>query len=133
MELLGKDTTKLLLNVYLNPGNQGTQCNFGTRGTPTVIDLAFDAADDYHSYAIEWEPHEVRWLVDDHLVHARGVWEPTPVPNLPMDVYCSIWPPKSVELFGQLRDSDLPVSSEVRGIEVFEWQPNHEGTKQQHV
>jgi beta-glucanase (GH16 family) len=121
MEILGRDTTKVLVNVYFNPGDPGTKCNFGNRGTPVMIDLTFDAAEDYHRYAIEWEPHEVRWFVDDNLIHVRGLWEPTPVPNLPMGLYCSIWPPNSGELAGELRASDLPVSSDVRRIELWEW------------
>ena len=26
-------------------------------------------ADDFHVYAVEWEPNEIRWYVDDHLYH----------------------------------------------------------------
>lgn len=121
IELLGADTTKLLTNVYFNPGDPGAACNFGNRGTPVVIELGFDAADDDHEYAIEWEPHEMRWLVDDRLVHVRATWEPTPVPNLPMQLHCSIWPPRSVELAGGLNTAALPVSSEIRRIEIEEW------------
>lgn len=133
VELLGSDTTKLLINVYFNPGDPGTACNFGNRGTPVVIDLTFDAAEDFHRYAIEWEPHEVRWLVDDQLVHVRGCWEPTPIPHLPMELFCSIWPPRSAELAGVLNVSDLPVSSEVRRVELFEWLPGSEAVKQRAV
>jgi beta-glucanase (GH16 family) len=121
IELLGCDTTKVLLNVYFNPGDDGTKLNFGTRGTPVVLDLPFDAAEAHHRYAVEWEPHEVRWFVDDQLIHVRAAWEPTPVPSLPMCVYCSIWPPRSPELAGVLQASDLPVSSDVSGIELCEW------------
>jgi GR25 family glycosyltransferase involved in LPS biosynthesis len=121
IELLGRDTRKVLLNVYFNPGDPGTRCNYGARGTPVVLDLGFDAAEDYHRYAIEWEPHEIRWFVDDHLVHARGVWEPTPVPDLPMGLHCSIWPPNSQELAGELRRADLPVSSDLLRVDVRDW------------
>jgi GR25 family glycosyltransferase involved in LPS biosynthesis len=121
VEILGCDTTKLLTNVYFNPGDDGTNCNYGNRGTPIMIDLTFDAAEDYHRYAIEWEPQELRWFVDDELIYVRSVWEPTPIPNLPMGVYCSTWPPKSTELAGELRDCDLPVCSYVRSIGVSTW------------
>ena len=127
LELLGRDTTKVLANVYFNPGDAGTNCNYGNRGTPVMIDLTFDAAADYHRYAIEWEPHELRWYVDDELVHVRSTWEPTPVPNLPMGVYCSTWPPKSTELAGELRDSDLPICSQVKGIDISVWAATTQG------
>ncbi len=121
LELLGRDTSKVLLNVYFNPGDPGTACNFGARGAPVTVDLPFDAADDFHEYAIEWEPHEIRWFVDDRLIHARGDWEPTPIPNLPMNLFCSIWPPCSAELAGDLNASSLPVSSDLRRIRRWDW------------
>lgn len=128
VELLGRDTTKILTNVYFNPGDVGSNCNYGNRGTPIMIDLTFDAAEDYHRYAIEWEHHELRWFVDDELVHVRSTWEPTPVPNLPMGVYCSIWPPRSTELAGELKDSDLAICSQVKGIYVSVWAATPEVT-----
>jgi GR25 family glycosyltransferase involved in LPS biosynthesis len=118
LEFLGRDTTRILVNVYFNPGEAGTDSNYGNRGTPVMIDLGFDAAEDFHRYAIEWEPHEIRWFVDNELVHVRAAWEPTPVPNLPMQLHCSIWPPRSKELAGEIRDDDLPVSSQVKSIIV---------------
>ncbi|ORA62790.1 hypothetical protein BST23_19835 [Mycolicibacterium elephantis] len=44
IEFLGKDTTKMLVNVYYNPGPHGTRLEYGYRGTPTQVDLGFDAA-----------------------------------------------------------------------------------------
>lgn len=118
LEFLGRDTTRILVNVYFNPGEAGTGSNYGNRGTPVMIDLGFDAAQDFHRYAIEWEPHEIRWFVDNELVHVRAAWEPTPVPNLPMQLHCSIWPPRSTELAGEIHDVELPVSSQVKSIIV---------------
>jgi len=86
-----------------------------------MIDLTFDAAEDYHRYAIEWEPHEMRWYIDEELVHVRSTWEPTPVPNLPMGVYCSAWPPRSTELAGEFRDGDLPICSHIKLIGISTW------------
>jgi GR25 family glycosyltransferase involved in LPS biosynthesis len=126
LEFLGRDTTRILGNVYFNPGEAGTDSNYGNRGTPIMIDLGFDAAEDFHRYAIEWEPNEIRWFVDNQLVHVRAVWEPTPVPNLPMQLHCSIWPPRSTELAGEIHDVELPVSSQVKSIIVSAWTENLE-------
>lgn len=121
IEFVGSDTKKLLVNVYFNPGTPGARCNYGNRGTPFLIDLGFDAADDFHRYTVEWEPHEIRWFVDDDLIHVRATWEPTPVPNLPMHVFVSIWPPRSSELAGILSDSELPTSSDIKNVTAGEW------------
>lgn len=121
VEFLGKDTTRLLTNVYFNPGDPGMKLNHGNRGTPIMINLGFDAADDFHRYAIEWEPHEIRWFVDNKLVHVRSAWEPTPIPNLPMRLYCSLWAPRSEDLAGEVRNADVPVCTDVRRITICVW------------
>ena len=118
IELLGKDTTKLLLNVYYNPGGEGARFEYGYRGTPVLIDLGFDASEDSHRYRVEWSPVAIRWFVDDRLVHERFNWDPTPIPHLPMQFYVNLWPSRSAELAGRLLDRKLPVSSAIRAIHL---------------
>ncbi len=120
-EFLGQNTTKMLTNVYFNPGDPGSKLHFGYRGTPVVLDLNFDAAHDFHRYAIEWSPHEVRWFVDERLVHVRGYWEPTPVPNLPMHLMLNVWPSRSDELVGTLCGEKLPIDCDVKSVEISSW------------
>lgn len=124
IEFLGKDTTRVLLNVYFNPGSDGSGWNFGVRGTPVLIDLGFDAADDFHTYSIEWEPHEIRWLVDGNLVHARASWQPSPITNQPMKVFVNLWPPKSEELAGIFNDQSLPITAHILSISIDSWTHN---------
>jgi GR25 family glycosyltransferase involved in LPS biosynthesis len=118
MELLGKDTTKLLLNVYYNPGSEGATFEYGYRGTPVLIDLGFDASKDFHHYRIEWFSSVIRWFVDDQLVHERFNWEPTPIPHLPMQFHVNLWPSRSVQLAGRLSDEILPAVSAIRTIRL---------------
>ena len=118
-EFLGRDTTKVLLNVYYNP--IGTNYNYGNRGTPTVIDLGFDASESYHHYAIEWEPHEIRWYVDNVLIHTRASWNPTPIPDCSMRFFCNLWPSQSEELVGYLDIESLPIYSTFKKIKLNNW------------
>jgi GR25 family glycosyltransferase involved in LPS biosynthesis len=118
IELLGSDPSKMLTNVYFNPGDEGTAIGYGYRGTPHIVDLGFDASADFHTYAIEWGPDCIRWLVDNRIVHERPSWDPTPIPHLPMQLYANLWSPRSIELAGQLRDGSLPASSTFRRISV---------------
>jgi len=120
-EILGKDTTKALVNVYFNPGNDGSGWNFGNRGTPALIDLGFDAAVDFHKYTIEWEPHEIRWLIDDELIHVRTSWQPTPIPDQPMNCFVNLWPSRSEELAGIFNDDTLPVHANIKSISTYSW------------
>lgn len=118
IELLGRDTTKILVNVYYNPGDEGAKLEFGYRGTPTFIDLGFDAADDFHLYEIEWRRDVIRWLVDGELIHERIEWNPTPIPDLPLQFNVNLWHSRSRELAGSLNVGDLPASAVVKRIYV---------------
>ena len=118
MEFLGKDTKKLLVNVYYNPGAEGAKLDYGFRGAPALVNLGFDASEDFHRYAIEWFGAAIRWLVDGRVVHERANWEPTPIPHLPMQFYINLWASRSRELTGRLLDDKLPAHSEIRSIEL---------------
>ena len=100
IEIIGNDPSRILVNVYFNPGDEGTELNYGYRGSPCSIELGFDASAEFHRYAIEWLPDRIRWFVDDVLVHERGSWDPTPIPHLPMTLHANLWSPRSVELAG---------------------------------
>ncbi|NTH42739.1 family 16 glycosylhydrolase [Agrobacterium rhizogenes] len=118
IEIAGNMPTRLLVNVFYNPGGDGDQFDYGYRGSPSYIELGFDASKGEHRYAIEWTPSEIRWLVDDLLVHRRVLWNPTPIPHLPMKLHFNAWPPRSSDLAGRLKTRRLPAMAHVRSIRV---------------
>ena len=122
-EFLGNDTSKMLLNVFYNPGQESDLYNYGLRGTPVVIDLGFDAALEFHRYAIEWEPEEIRWFVDDKLVHVRKAGVPTPIPQLPMRFHVNTWPVCSEELAGKFSPTQASMGSELKSVTISQWVP----------
>ncbi|MEL7834993.1 family 16 glycosylhydrolase [Fodinibius sp. Rm-B-1B1-1] len=124
IEFLGKYPQKLLLNVFYNPGDEGARFDYGYRGTPILVNLGFDVTNDFHSYAIEWEPDELRWFVDDQLIHRRVNWNPTPIPHLPMKFHVNHWPSKSRELAGKLSNKSLPSSTLLKSVELATSQMN---------
>ncbi len=69
IEFIGKDTCKMLVNVFYNPGIEGSRMEYGYRGTPTLVDLGFDASEDFHEYEIDWSETSIRWRVDGRLVY----------------------------------------------------------------
>lgn len=117
-EILGNRPEYLLVNVFYNPGTEGAKFDYGYRGTPKIIKLGFDASEAFHRYAIEWDPCEIRWLVDGKLVHTRLIWDPTPIPHLPMTLHVNSWPTASRELAGRLIRRALPASALVRRVAV---------------
>jgi beta-glucanase (GH16 family) len=113
IEIAGNRPDRLLLNVFYNPGDEGTPFNYGYRGAPVYIELGFDASKASHRYAIEWNPNEICWLVDKRLVHRRTIWDPTPIPHLPMALHVNVWPCRSVHLAGKLRNRCLPATATI--------------------
>lgn len=118
IEIAGNCPKRLLINVFYNPGSEGAKFDYGYRGTPVAISLDFDASKALHRYAIEWDPCEIRWLVDGNLVHRRSIWNPTPIPDLPMTLHANTWPSRSQEFAGRLAVGRLPCSASIREIAV---------------
>ena len=118
IEIVGSRTDHLLVNVFYNPGGEGARFDYGYRGAPSYIGLGFDASESAHRYTIEWEPCEIRWLVDNQLVHRRANWDPTPIPHLPMTLHVNTWPSRSKELAGRLISRRLPATALVKSIDL---------------
>lgn len=118
VEITGNRPDQMLTNVFFNPGCDGAKFDYGYRGTPFAIQLGFDASEAFHTYAIEWAPDEIRWFVDDRLVHRRVLWDPTPIPDLPMTLHINTWPTRSEELAGRLVRESLPAVAAIRRIAV---------------
>ena len=118
VEIAGNRPDRLLTNVFYNPGDEGARYDYGYRGAPIHVDLGFDASQSAHRFAIEWEPGEIRWFVDDRLVHRRVNWDPTPIPHLPMTLHVNSWPTRSKELAGRLKVRLLPATTLVKSITI---------------
>ena len=118
IEIMGNRSDHLLANVFYNPGGEGARFDYGYRGAPTIIKLGFDASESVHRFAIEWDSCEIRWLVDEQIVHRRVNWDPTPIPQLPMALHVNTWPTRSRRLAGRLVSRRLPATAVVRSIAV---------------
>lgn len=118
IEIAGNRPNCILVNVFYNPGDDGSMFDYGYRGTPRQIKLDFDLSKSHHKLSIEWYPNEIRWLIDDQLIHRRGNWDPTPIPHLPMHLHVNSWPSRSRELAGRLNLRKLPSSMNVKSMSV---------------
>ncbi|MEO3750790.1 family 16 glycosylhydrolase [Streptomyces sp. B6B3] len=118
IEILGQDTTRMLVNVFYNPGVLGTKLEYGYRGTPVIIDLGFDASKEFHHYEIDWQPDWIRWRVDGTTVYERALWDPTPVPDQPLEFNVNLWSSESTEFAGPLDYEALPAVLEISSLEA---------------
>lgn len=116
IEIAGHRPDRLLINVFYNPGSEGANFDYGYRGAPSYVDLGFDASQASHRFSIEWDPNEIRWLVDDKLVHKRAIWDPTPIPHLPMRLHVNSWVSRSTQLAGRINNRRLPTATFVGKI-----------------
>lgn len=119
IEIAGNRPDRLLVNVFYNPGGAGANFDYGFRGAPCIIELGFDASEAEHRYAVEWNPCEILWFVDGRLVHRRTMWEPTPIPHLPMTFHINCWPSRSIELAGRVKHRLLPASATVTSVDIL--------------
>jgi endo-1,3-1,4-beta-glycanase ExoK len=78
-EFLGKDPKTVQTNFYTNGKSQGG----------SVIQLGFDATQDFHNYAIDWQPTKIRWYVDGKQVHESP--DGAPIPSHPGSLFFSLW------------------------------------------
>lgn len=124
IEIAGNMPNRLLVNVFYNPGDEGAQFDYGYRGAPSHIELGFDASQGMHRYAIEWTPCEIRWWVDGRLAHRRVLWNPTPIPHLPMNLHINTWPSRSTQLAGRLNTRRLPAMTRVQSIRARAHDPS---------
>ncbi len=111
IEIAGNRPDRLLVNVFYNPGSEGANFDYGYRGSPSYIDLGFDASESSHNFAIEWDPCEIRWFVDGRLVHSRSIWNPTPIPHLPMTLHLNSWICRSTQLAGRISNRTTIIKS----------------------
>ncbi|MCC5941588.1 MAG: glycoside hydrolase family 16 protein [Balneolaceae bacterium] len=101
IEFLGKNTREMQINYYTN----------GVGGNEVMIDLGFDAADDFNNYAFEWLPDRINWFVNGELVHTETDESGT-LPSHAMKIMVNLWPGIGVDEWLEPFDSSiLPVEA----------------------
>lgn len=103
-EVLGKDTSKVQLNYYRN----------GVGGHEKMIDLGFDASDDFHTYAFEWHKDKIIWFVDGKEVFRR---EGANLPRTKGKIMMNAWCGKGVDAWLKpFNDEKLPLTAEYQWV-----------------
>lgn len=66
MELIGSEPNRVYGTLHFgNPAEHSS-------GSFDLPDTTF--SDDFHVFAVEWEPNEIRWYVDNELFHSQTEW-----------------------------------------------------------
>lgn len=101
IEFLGKDTTKVQLNYYTD----------GVGNHETLIDLGYDASEEFHDYAFEWKKDEINWYIDGKLVHTAT----ENIPVTPAKIMMNLWNGIGVDSWLGPYDGTTPITAE------YEW------------
>lgn len=95
IEFLGKDTTEVQFNYYTN----------GVGNHEHLYKLGFDASKSYHTYAFNWQPTYIAWLVD-----GREVYRATSnIPSHAGRIMMNLWPGIDVDSWLGAYDGVTPV------------------------
>lgn len=73
IEFLGMNTNLVQLNFWTNDENYEQHNEY-------IHYLDFDASEDFHTYAIEWNKNTIKWFIDGELVYRVRNTDQQPIP-----------------------------------------------------
>jgi endo-1,3-1,4-beta-glycanase ExoK len=100
-----------------------TQYPYGGGGT--ALPATFDTQSDYHVYAFEWLPTEIKWYVDDQLIRVKqdGVGKNSlPVPKESTKIVMNLWVFTSGDLGGgDPALNTFPITGHYDWFRFYKW------------
>ena len=121
IEHLGKTSQAVQLNcqVYTGPATTPpVTTSVSPTQDPKVITLGFDAEADFHVYAMEWTPTEVRFTADGTLLRTWA--NEIARMHLPQNILFTIWPSSASSWAGPITTDSAPTSADIDWIKVYE-------------
>jgi endo-1,3-1,4-beta-glycanase ExoK len=114
IEFLGDHPNAVQSNVYNSPDANPTLIP----PFPILRTLPFDATAGFHTYAFEWEPHELRWYADTILV--AKTTNASQVPTREMRPMLNLWLSTTASWAGAVDPSILPAHSEYQWVRIYQ-------------
>jgi endo-1,3-1,4-beta-glycanase ExoK len=125
IEFLGRYADRAQTNVMVYTGPPTTP-PVAQSVTPTpssqIATLAFDPSADFHVYAMEWTPAEVRFVIDGEVMRT---WT-TQISRLrlPQNILLTIWASNAASWAGPIEATTAPTSADYDWIKVYDWVPD---------
>jgi beta-glucanase (GH16 family) len=125
IETLGQysDRTQLNVQVYTGPPTTPpvTQSVTPTQSTQLTA-LSFDPTADFHDYALEWTPTDVKFVVDGAV---KRTWsDRIDRLKLPQNILLTIWASSAAGWAGPIQPDSAPTGADYDWIRVYDWIPN---------
>jgi beta-glucanase (GH16 family) len=125
IEFLGRYSDRAQLNEQVYEGPPVTppvSQSVSPTQDPAFVSLGFDPSADFHVYAIEWTPADVRFTVDGALVHTWSAQIARM--KLPQNILLTIWASNVASWAGPVGADTAPTSADYDWIHVYNWVPN---------
>lgn len=103
IEILGKNMTQVQFNYYTN----------GKGGHEYLYNLGFDASEDFHEYAFDWQPNSITWYVDGKAIY-RATED---IPSHPQQIMINVWNCTGYNGWsGKFDESALPATAQYKWL-----------------
>jgi len=120
-EFVGKDTTKVQLNIHMEDASGRHISLAGAKGRPVIVDLGFDASQGMHTYDVVVSDKKATFLVDGKVVGVYGasdmpggVWQIGPQKS-----YVDLWCASGLDSWtGKWAYNGTPLVALVQGADV---------------
>jgi hypothetical protein len=118
IEFKGRNTNAMQANIFYNGGRAGDPNNepYEVPPFPEDVPLPYDAAEEFHVYAFEWEPGIIRWFIDGEQVLESQ--DPAQVPHLPQQLMMNIWI-TNLPWAGPLDPNAAPAEAQYDWVRVY--------------
>ena len=95
------------------------------KSTSQVVDLPFDAAEDFHTYAIIWKPEAIVFTIDGEQTAEFSDAKIMAELNQPMTVRMNYWVSESADWVGRFYPSVLPLETYYRSVACYRYNPQN--------
>lgn len=115
------DGAQLNCQVYTGaPTTKPVTQSVSATQDPQLVTFGFDAEADFHVYAMEWTPTNVRFIADGQVMRT---WDKEIARmKLPQNVLFTIWASSAAGWAGAMTPRSAPTSADIDWIKVYDWQ-----------
>lgn len=89
IEVTGNSPSALTTNVLFGDNLQGWSPDI-QEALSDIAPAGFDSRSDFHLYAFEWTPTEIRWSIDNQIVRTKNATN-IPIPELSAKIMMNLW------------------------------------------
>lgn len=99
---------------------------------PLMHSFGINPRSDFHTYAFEWLPHEIKWFIDDKLVRSYHAGGKVPIPDKSAKIMFNLWVYAAdhprIGLFGgqDIENNQFPMHAEYDWFRYYKWDGDSE-------